>query len=64
MPTCLVPGGRSTLSTPSSAISATPGSHSATRRWFAAEQTVSGRNLRWNVQTVSERPFNQLRLHV
>lgn len=51
--TCLVTGGRSTPSTPSSGTNATQDLHSATHRWFAVKQTDSGRNPRWNVLTVS-----------
>lgn len=52
-PTCLVTRGRITPSTPSSAISATQGSRSASCRWSAVKQMGSGRSLRCNALTVS-----------
>lgn len=52
-PTCLVTRGRITPSTPSSAISATRGSHSASHRWSAVKQMGSGRSPRCNAPKVS-----------
>jgi len=50
--TCLVTGGLSTLSTPSSATSAIQDLDSAIHQWYAVKLTDSGRNPKWNVLMV------------